>query len=232
MAKAVDRAYQHIRDSILRGRYAPGQRLTEQMLVDDCGVSRTPVREALRQLAAENYVLMARNQGAHVKDWSPADIEDLYMLRATLEGLAAARAAERIAPDELAALERLVAAMDETLGQPVSVDEKIHAFVRLNGELHRRIWHAAASQRLEATLGHLVEQALVARTASQFTLARLTQSQQHHRELLRAFAARDAMWAEGLMRSHIRAAQDDLLGRVEASREGADAAGEGLAAQG
>ncbi|HSG90365.1 MAG TPA: GntR family transcriptional regulator [Pseudomonadales bacterium] len=214
MAKAVDRAYQHIRDSILRGRFAPAQRLTEQMLVKDCGVSRTPVREALHRLAAENYVTMARNQGAQVKDWNRHDVEDLYMLRATLEGLAASRAAERIAAPDLAELERLIDAMDEALARRDSVDAKIGTFLELNGQMHRLIWRAAASERLEEMLRHLVDQALVARTATNFTLERLVLSQQHHRELLRALSAGDAMWAEGLMRSHIRAAQDDLVDQI------------------
>jgi DNA-binding GntR family transcriptional regulator len=228
VAKAGEKAYEQIRGSILSGRYRPGQRLTEQMLVDDCGVSRTPVREALRQLAAENYVLMARNQSARVKDWSATDIEDLYMLRATLEGLAAARAAERMGAQELEALQTLFSGMDAALESDASVTDKIETFVRLNGELHRRVWSAAASERLEDMLEYLVEQSLVARTASRFTVARLAQSQQHHRDLLRAFAARDPMWAESVMRSHIRAAQDDLLGQVAESRGGAGGNGSGV----
>ncbi len=206
MSRAVDRAYERIRSGILKGEFAPASRLKEEELVRLCGVSRTPVREALGRLAAEDYVIVARNQGAQVKTWSDADMADLFDLRALLEGHAAARAAAVIDPEEVRRLRENVDAMEAVLASFASDEEKTDTFLRLNGEFHEAIWKAAGSERLESLLGRLVEQALVVRTAHQYTMDRIVQSQRHHRDLVTALGNGDALWAEAVMRGHIRAA--------------------------
>ena len=112
MSLAADRAYERVRAGILNGEFAPASRLKEEELVRLCGVSRTPVREALSRLAAEDYVIVARNQGAHVKTWSDADMTDLFDLRALLEGHAAARAAQLIDSDGLRVLQDNIEEME------------------------------------------------------------------------------------------------------------------------
>src|SRR5690348_14234701 len=102
--KAVERAYSIIRERILTGVYPAALRITEQAIADATGVSRTPVREALRRLEAEGFVTVHPNQGAVVMAWTSVDINDVLELRALLEPYGAARAATRIDP---AGLERL-----------------------------------------------------------------------------------------------------------------------------
>lgn len=206
MSRAVDRAYERIRSGILKGEFAPASRLKEEELVRLCGVSRTPVREALGRLAAEDYVIVARNQGAQVKTWTDADMADLFDLRALLEGHAAARAAAVIAPEDVGRLQDNVEEMAAVLAGAASDEEKTETFLRLNGEFHEAVWRAAGSERLESLLGRLVEQALVVRTAHQYTMDRIVQSQRHHRDLVTALGNGDALWAEAVMRGHIRAA--------------------------
>ena len=206
MSLAADRAYERIRSGILNGEFAPASRLKEEELVRICGVSRTPVREALGRLAAEDYVIVARNQGAQVKAWSDADITDLFDLRALLEGHAASRAAGLIDGAGLQVLQDNIEEMEEVFSSRASDEQKTETFLHLNGQLHETIWKAAGSERLESLLSRLVEQALVVRTAHQFTMERIVQSHQHHRDLVEALANGDPLWAESVMRGHIRAA--------------------------
>ena len=214
MANAADTAYATIRASILNGTFAPNARLKETELVEFCGVSRTPVREALRRLAAEDFVVIQPNQGAQVKSWSADDLDDLFSLRALLEGYAAERAAHLISAEELETIACSIEEMDDALGADVPQSEKIAQFLRLNRVVHETIWRASGSARLVRMLGHLVEQALMAHTAQRFSLERVRQSHLHHQELLRALKARDGPWAESIMRSHIHAARQALDGRA------------------
>ena len=206
LSLAADRAYERIRAGILSGEFAPASRLTEERLVRVCGVSRTPVREALGRLAAEDYVILTRNQGAQVKTWSDADIEELFDLRALLEGHAASLAAQHMDAPCLRLLRDNIEKMEAVFASCASDEKKTETFLRLNGQLHETIWRAAGSERLESLLGRLVEQALVVRTAHQFTMDRIVQSHQHHRDLVEALANGDSLWAEATMRGHIRAA--------------------------
>lgn len=210
MAKAADIAYETIRTRILDGRFPPDARLKETELVGVCGVSRTPVREALRRLAAEDFVVIHRNQGAQVRSWSDDDLEDLFSLRALLEGYAAARAAARITPEQLRRARAAIEEMDRVLEGPVGQSDKVTEFLRLNRVVHETVWEASGSRRLISMLGRLVEQALMAHTAQRFSVARIAESHHHHQELVRALEARDPAWAQSIMTSHIRAARQAL----------------------
>ena len=211
MSEAVDKAYSAIREGVLNGRFRPGARLKEQELVEYCGVSRTPVREALQRLAADDYVVISRNQGAEVKDWTTTDIDDLFLLRALLEGYAAAQAALNITKTQLDGLAVAIGEMDIILSSDDGSIDKVEDFLRLNRIVHLIIWEASGSRRLVDMLGRLVEQALVARTARQFSIESLAESHHHHQEILRALIAGDQLWAESIMRSHIRAARVSLI---------------------
>ena len=91
MTRAADRAYAEIRSLILSGDAAPGTQLTEEQLADICGVSRTPVRDALRRLEAELYIVRSGSQRAFVADWSHADVDEMFTLRGMLEAHAVRR---------------------------------------------------------------------------------------------------------------------------------------------
>lgn len=214
MGNATERAYEAIRDAILEGAFPPAARLKETELVAFCGVSRTPVREALRRLAAEDFVVIQRNRGAQVKSWSAEDLDELFSLRALLEGHAAARAANRIKPADLARIAGAVQEMSDVLERATSQKKKVAAFLRLNAKVHEGIWLASGSERLVSMLRQLVEQALMAHTAAQFSLERVAQSHHHHEELLQALAAGDPAWAEAVMRNHIHAARHALAPAV------------------
>ena len=113
MSGASERAYEQIRTLLIQEQYAPGSRLSESELSQKCGVSRTPVREALRRLALEYFVRIEPNRGAFVIDWSREDIIDMFEMRSMMEGLAARKAAERATPKQILGLSKIVIDIEE-----------------------------------------------------------------------------------------------------------------------
>ena len=203
MARASDTAYETIRGLILSGELGSGEALGEEALAERCGVSRTPVRDALRRLEAEMLVRRTDSQRSFVADWSIDDVADAFELRAMLEGMAARRAAERI--DEVA-LERLKRANTAVRKAVTGGAADTEAFLEANREFHAGILEAAASPRLSAMLTALIEQPVVWRTAQHYGRDAFRRSLSEHDDLLAAFARRDGAWAEAVMQAHIQRA--------------------------
>ena len=203
MSKASERAYSQIRALILSGALPAGAQLGEEALAECCGVSRTPVRDALRRLEGELLVKRSGTQRTFVADWSLDDVADAFELRAMLEGHAARRAAERMGD---ALLSRLREA-NRALGRAVRASPPdIEGFLESNRDFHAIILQAAASPRLAALLGTLIEQPVIWRTAHHYGHEALLRSFGEHDELLAAFARHDGPWAEAVMAAHIRRA--------------------------
>ncbi|WP_194744972.1 GntR family transcriptional regulator [Thermaurantiacus tibetensis] len=202
MSRAADIAYAEIRGLILSGQAPPGTRLKEEELAARCGVSRTPVRDALRRLEGELYVVR-NGSGMQVADWRAEDVEELFALRSMVEAHAAARAATRIDAEALEELRAINARLEAAIARP-SAD--IQAFLEANRAFHARILAAAASPRLPAILSLLVEQPVVRRTAQRYGRDALERSAAEHAELVRALAAHDPEWARAVMTGHIRRA--------------------------
>ena len=203
MSRASNRAYAGIRSMILSGELAAGAQLREEALAERCGVSRTPVRDALRRLESELLVKRNEAQRSFVADWSLSDVADAFELRAMLEGHAARRAAERM--DDLT-LQRL-RACNQAIFTAVQADPPdVLGFLEGNRDLHAIILETAQSRRLASLLGSLIEQPVIWRTAHQYGREALRRSHGEHDELLAAFARRDGAWAEAVMAAHIRRA--------------------------
>ncbi len=203
MSRASDRAYVQVRNLILSGDLAPGEQLREEYLAEICGVSRTPVRDALRRLEGESFVRRSDSQRSFVADWSLDDMKEAFELRAMLEQHAAARAAERVSWDQL---ERLKSCNKAILGAISQEVPDIPQFLDQNRIFHAVILEAAASPRLAAMLARIIEQPVVLRTALQYDRENLQRSHHEHDEVLAAFARRDPDWSAAVMKSHIRRA--------------------------
>jgi DNA-binding GntR family transcriptional regulator len=209
-ADAVETAYQTIRALIIDGSYVSGQHLTGERLAEAVGVSRTPVREALRRLDAEGLVRVVPNQGAYVTGWTAADIDQMFELRTVLEAYATGLATDRLTD---AQIDRIAVLADETYRLAVGrADSFRHAIAQANSELHMIIVNAAAHARLANMIASVVELPLVMRTLRVYSQDDLLRSAGHHRELALAFRARDANWATAVMRSHLLAAKRAILG--------------------
>jgi DNA-binding GntR family transcriptional regulator len=205
VVRAVEKAYQTVRDAIIEGRYAAAARITEQEVAQAAGVSRTPVREALRRLHAEGLVEFAPNQGAVVTTWSEADAEEIFDLRAMLESYGAQRAALRATAEEIAELRELAERQHAECSQ--RAEGYLQRVGDLNSQFHRRLQDAANSPRLSKALAALIEAPLIMRTFEKYTPDDLLRSAAHHVELVRALEARDGEWAASVMRSHVLAAR-------------------------
>lgn len=203
MAKASDRAYETIRAMILSGELASGEQLSEEALADRCGVSRTPVRDALRRLEAELLVRKNDSQRSFVADWSLGDVADAFELRAMIEGYAARRAAERMDDATLDQLRSCNSAIYEAIKR---ARPDVQGFLDHNKRFHELILDAADSRRLTSLLGSLIEQPVVWRTAQHYGREAFNRSHSEHEDLLAAFARRDGPWAEAIMAGHIRRA--------------------------
>ncbi|GGA56128.1 GntR family transcriptional regulator [Sphingomonas psychrolutea] len=203
MSKAADRAYHFIRGEILSGAMTPGEQLREETLAEACGVSRTPVREAMRKLEAENLIQRSDSQRSFVATLSVDDIAESFALRAMLEGHAAARATDRIKPGQLATLFDHNAAIRDAVARETP---DIAAFIEHNRGFHTVVTDAAGSERLTRLLASIVEQPVVLRTARRYDRAQLERSAAEHEELVVAFRHRDPDWAKAVMIGHIRRA--------------------------
>jgi DNA-binding GntR family transcriptional regulator len=205
-----------IRGAIVEGRLAPGERLKEEELARELGISRTPIREALLVLSAEGLVDAAPNRGATVRAHTAQDLDDLYQLRALLEGFAARRAATRLTEAQLAGLQTSCERFEKV------PDGDIGEIVRENIVFHNTILDAAASTRLTEMARKTIELPLVYRSYIWYSPDQQRISVHYHRQITRALAARDAERAEMIMKEHIYEARDVLLAHIrdlEASSE-------------
>lgn len=206
MAKAAEKVYLEVRQGILRGVYPAASRLTEQEIASATGVSRTPVREALRRLQAEGYISAAANHGAVVMSWTSEDRNDVFELRALLEPYGAARAAERMTDDGVAELRELAQRQAEE--SEARRDNFIERVGELNRRFHRLVHEFSGNTRLAKLVPALLETPLILKTFTRYEPSELVRSAAHHLELVNALEARDPEWAHAVMRAHILAAQN------------------------
>lgn len=208
MSKAVDNAYRAIREGIISGIYPQGSHLTALQLAEANGLSRTPVREAMRRLDAEGLISLIPNRGAFVARWTRTEIEQIYELRVLLEAFAAQVAAERATDEQIETLRELAEQMTVATTSP-EIDHG--AIAEVNGDFHHAVLDACGNTRLRELLGSLTEMPLVLSTFRNYTRAELQRSAAQHRELVNAIAARDSAWANAVMTAHIRSARHTLV---------------------
>ncbi len=202
MSKAAQRAYTAIRDSIINGAYAPGMHLTESELAEIVGVSRTPVHDALLRLKADGLIEMQRNQGARVKNYSDRDIDEIFELRAYLEGYGAELAAQDISDKDIVILEKFADEM-EALGQ-VEDTAGLYEFARINSNFHKKIIEASGSALLTSLLSRLIDMPLVVlKEHSWRGRANQNRSNEQHRNIIDALKSHDPKWARSVMYGHL-----------------------------
>jgi DNA-binding GntR family transcriptional regulator len=202
--ESAEIAYNKILDLLLHGEAPAGGRLRENHLADLTGVSRTPVRQALNRLAAEGVVRLSRNRGAQVVQLTDDDARGLLDLRARFEPYATRLAVDHMTEEHLGQLVSLAEQMERLIES-----EEFHPVTlsRLNNEFHGVLIENCGNRHLVMALQSVVMPAMVARTFDRYTPGALQRSMAHHAELIDAARARDAEWAESVMRTHILAAR-------------------------
>ncbi len=200
-----ERVYRGLRDQILTGALEPNARLVELQLAAQFAVSRTPVREALKRLTAEGLVSVDPLRGMVVRDVDAAELEDIYVIREMLEGLAARLAAERITPTDLTKLHLLMELMEESARA-----QRWEAVVQINIKFHEVLYGTARNERL-ALIGRSLQDAVRRYSSVAFSSPdRVAAVLREHEELVRALEARDPDGAELASRRHLAAARRNL----------------------
>lgn len=215
---AADRAYHWMRDAILSGHLAAGSSLNERELAEKIGVSRTPVREALRRLEQQGMARSRHNAASTVVAWTKHDIHEVFQIRATLEGLVASIAATRATPEQMAELEGICDAMETAFADSaVERTERLNRASAGNERFHRILLDATGSDRLGVLLSYLSNTPFTFRTYRWFSDAEVLRSMAHHRDIAAALRVRDADWAASSLRAHVMASRANLLARVVAT---------------
>jgi DNA-binding GntR family transcriptional regulator len=209
MSKSTDKAYVAIHEALSAGRLRPGEHLAEERLAREIGVSRTPVREALRRLSAEGFIELMPNQGGKVPLLSIDDVVEIFDLRLILESYAASLAAQKITGAQLNELGKLCDGMERAFSKRRG--GYITEISRGNRRFHRVIMEATRGQRLSRILTQVIEVPLMLDTYHRFSTDDMNRSMRHHRELTIALAAHDPDWARSVMQSHIQSGRNVYL---------------------
>ena len=186
---------ERLRQQIFARKLEPGSRIDELSLVAELGISRTPLREALKVLAVEGLVTMKVRRGAYVTEMSERDVTDVYHLLGLLESDAVAAVASRASDSELAELQALHAELEGALGDR-------ERFFRLNEAFHLRILALADNRWRSQIVADLRKVMKLNRHHSLFRQGRLEESLAEHRSLMKALVGRDAATAAALSREH------------------------------
>jgi DNA-binding GntR family transcriptional regulator len=214
-----EKAYLHLLKRMLSGDLPAGTPLAELALAKELGISRTPLREAIRRLAAEGFVRQIPNRGSMVVEFSKRDIAELYELREALEVYAVGKAAEHtLRPSDLELLQQGVCALlvlrDElvTSGQPGLTAEQMQRHVQIDLSFHTTLLRAAANRRiLKAVTDTRVLLNIFAMRRKGHSAAQLAETHRYHSEILNAVVRKDAEAAMRLMGEHIRVSQGERV---------------------
>ncbi len=205
------RAYDALRERVASGAVPPGTWLREHTVAASLGLSRTPVREALRLLAAEGVVELVHNRGARVCDWSSEDIDEAYRLRALIEGYGAGLAARRADAECV----RQLRALQERYEAAVAGDAPGDATsAQCNDDFHAAVLEASGSARLSTLLTTVSSAPLVRRVLQGYGDDDRRRSILQHRDIITAIENGDDDLATSAMSSHILAARYTAMSRV------------------
>ncbi|MBS1117367.1 MAG: GntR family transcriptional regulator [candidate division NC10 bacterium] len=207
-------AHDAIRDGILTGRHAPGQRLIADDLAKELGVSRMPVREALHRLEVAGLVTIAPHRGAVVSELSETECIEIYHVRAVLDGLATRLATPNLSEPDHARLTALLAEMEA--GVEAKDPQRV---LNVNREFHTLIWIAARAPRLRDLLENLYDASQRFRNMSVLIPGRLDQITHEHRLIVEALARGDAAAAERYANEHHEGTARRLLAAMDGRRE-------------
>jgi DNA-binding GntR family transcriptional regulator len=202
---AGDRAYKILKDQIVSLRLEPGSVINEAALIEELRMGRSPIRDALRRLEQDGFIVILPRQGTLVADSGLSDFHEIFELRHELEGLAAYLAAKRAKPFHLKALQELLLEVDD------NSDPRVHERdLEIDTRFHQIIRDAAANRHLKKTLEKLVSHSIrlfyLADTRSASAVDQITD----YRAIYNSIQARDADGARELMQAHIRTSQDRI----------------------
>ena len=202
-----DVVFNTLRDAILTGKLVPGERLMENQLADKLGVSRTPVREALRMLELENLVELVPRKGAQVLDMSEKDITNILEVRSALEGLATSLACKKMSKEDLQQLKSMEADFEKAVA-----DNDVEHFVDIDEDFHDLIFAATENDKLIHIFKNLRIQLYRYRMAqAKNNETSMSTIVAHHRSIIRAIENHDAEEGASIAQGHIKYQTESIL---------------------
>jgi DNA-binding GntR family transcriptional regulator len=204
-----DQVFERLEDEILKGSYQRGDTLTEMKLVADLGVSRTPIRDALRRLEQERLIEISP-RGILVLGVTKKDLADIYAIRIRVEGLAAREAAKYITDEQLAELRETL-----ELQEFYTVKQNPDSIKGMDSQFHRQIYQFSGSAILYDTLIPLHKKIQRYRRAAMSVSERAKESVAEHRAVYEALAEHNPQEADRLMIEHVRKARDHTLAQED-----------------
>jgi len=186
-----------IREAIISGALKPGEKVAEPELAERFGISRTPIREAFRQLESEGYLTVSPRKGAVVVSFSQKDVEEFYAIKSILEGYAARRACENLSDKEIDRLQNI----NEKL-RALSGNGDIKNFFKIHNDFHDLFIKAADNDKLYELISNLVGKFQRLRIASLSLPGRMKVSVEEHEKIIDAFRKRNPVLSEKLVRKN------------------------------
>jgi len=200
------KVYRALKTEIIKGSLKPGTKLSEGKIAKQMEVSRTPIREALRELAAEGFVKISPNQGVVVSNASVEDVQEVLQIRGVLEGLAARLATKTINEEEIKELEKYQKRMEHYTNK-----DDVLAFSEIDAEFHELILNICGNNRLIQIRKNLSDQAHRYRIRSLSIPGRLKYSLKEHQEIVEALKRKNPEHADRLSQKHIENVLANIL---------------------
>ncbi len=184
-----------IREAILKGQLKPGEKVAEPELAERFGISRTPIREAFRQLESEGYLTVIPRKGAVVTSLSERAVEEFYAIKSILEGYAARMAADNLTDKDIEKLEGI----NERLAQ-LAAEGDVKTFFKVHNEFHELFIKAAENEKLQELITQMMLKFNRLRLASLSLPGRMEISVQEHKKIIEAFKSKNGEMADNLVR--------------------------------
>ena len=204
---AREKTYDYLKANILSGHFLPGERLAEEHLAEELGVSRTPVREALHKLEQEGLIEPLESRGFRIPQDSPEEIEDLFDIRTVLEGYTLKIICERITDEQMAMLEEIIEKADDALRRK-RIDEVFQWNTQFHDTLHSLV---ADKRRFHSLIVNMRKYVLRYRKDTLRNLGAGKRAIDGHRQILLALKLKEPELCERVMRIHIRQSKEDAL---------------------
>jgi len=199
-----DEVHTELRRRLIAGHFNPGQKLKEEHIAAELGVSRTPVRAAIQRLVSEGLLETGPKRGAIVSEWRDSDTEEIFELRVLAEGQAAAWATRHITPEEIDRMEALNARIEKAVRtKPKGYLEEIQT---ANLSFHMALYESCGSARLRLFGTDLLQYPLVTGGFYIYSDADALESIRQHTDIVNALGSRNSDWAKSSLTSHLCAA--------------------------
>ena len=199
------RVFHKIREDILNGKYEQNEELREAAIGEELGVSRTPVREAFRQLELEGLLKIVPNKGAYVTGITMKDVEDIYMIRSLLEGLCARWCTEHITEEKMEEMEENVYLADFHASKG-----HVEQIAMLDNRFHEIMYESCNSKMLEHLLRDFHHYVYRVRRKTLADTERGIASNQEHKQIMEAIKSHNALRAEQLANMHMIKAYENM----------------------